>query len=145
MSVKGKKYVVSKKPTKIKKKAKPRKKRVVSPKTKNSGTMSERQFWQMIRHVLRKRTIYWLPIVKTRNDAKIPYIGPNKKRKYSYICEGCEQPFAANQVNVHHIEPAGELNRAEDLPGFVTRLFCEEDKLKLLCHSCHDKEHEEIK
>lgn len=145
MSVKGKKYVASKKPIKKKKKAaKPRIKRVVAPKTMNAGTMSERQFWQMIRHILRKRTIYWLPIVNTRNKAKVPYKGPNKRRKFSFVCESCKKEFPANRVNVHHKEPAGELNKASDLPGFVTRLFCEEDKLSLLCEKCHDKEHENM-
>lgn len=119
-----------------------RKKRQKVAKTMNSGTMTPAQFWQMIRHVLRKRTMFWLPIIQRKNDARVPYKGPNKKRKYSYICEGCGKEFSAKQVNVHHTIPAGELNKPEDLPGFVTRLFCEKDKLKLLCEKCHDKEHE---
>lgn len=129
---------------KKKKAAKPRPKKVIVPKTMNAGTMSERQFWQMIRHILRKRTIYWLPIVNVRNKAKVPYIGPNKRRKFSYVCENCKKEFPSHEVNVHHKEPAGELNKAADLPGFVMRLFCEEDKLSLLCEKCHDKEHEKM-
>jgi hypothetical protein len=31
------------------------------------------------------------------------------------------------------------LNCAQDLPGFVERLFCEQDNLQVLCVSCHDK------
>lgn len=120
-------------------KKKPRSK---APKTMNSGTMTTQQFWNMIRQLLRRRTIYWLPIVNVRNRAKIPYKGPNKRRKYSYICEGCGGEFAASECNVHHKIEAGSLTCAEDLPGFVTRLFCSEEDLALLCHKCHDKEHE---
>jgi len=128
---------------KRKKKA-PKKRRIKVPKTINAGTMTGRQFWQMIRHILRKRTIYWLPIVNVRNKAKIPYKGPNKRRKFSFVCERCHLPFPATGVNVHHKIPAGELNCAEDLPGFVTRLFCEEQDLELLCTHCHDAEHKKL-
>lgn len=137
MSVKGKKYKSTKKAVA---KKKPRKSKVV--KTKNNGTMSDRQFFQMLRHILRKRTVFWGPILTVRNRAKIAYKGPNKRRKFSYICENCGGEFAANEVNVHHMIPAGELNKFEDLPGFCKRLFCEKEDLKLLCTKCHDKEHE---
>jgi hypothetical protein len=145
MSVKGKKYHRGNKKPMVRKVIKKKGKRAAKvPKTINNNTMSTRMFWQMIRHILRKRTIYWLPIVAVRNAAKVPYKGPNKRRKFSYVCEGCHKEFAANQVNVHHIIPAGELNNAEDLPGFVTRLFVEREGLKLLCGGCHDLAHEEI-
>jgi hypothetical protein len=35
--------------------------------------------------------------------------------------------------------PAGSLNCAADLPGFVERLFCEKEHLQVLCESCHNK------
>lgn len=34
--------------------------------------------------------------------------------------------------------PAGSLQSASDLPGFVERLFCEIDGLQVLCNNCHD-------
>ena len=37
-----------------------------------------------------------------------------------------------------HITPAGELNKADDLPGFVERLFVEQSGLQVLCVNCHD-------
>jgi 5-methylcytosine-specific restriction endonuclease McrA len=40
---------------------------------------------------------------------------------------------------VDHIIGAGSLNCAADLPGFVERLFCEQDNLQVLCTECHDK------
>jgi len=34
--------------------------------------------------------------------------------------------------------PAGTLTCAQDLPGFVERLFCEVDNLQVLCEACHN-------
>ena len=42
------------------------------------------------------------------------------------------------KINIDHIRPAGSLNCAQDLPGFVERLFCEVDNLQCLCEKCHD-------
>jgi 5-methylcytosine-specific restriction endonuclease McrA len=39
---------------------------------------------------------------------------------------------------VDHVLPAGSLNCADDLPGFVERLFCEQDNLQILCTDCHN-------
>lgn len=111
-------------------------------KTRNSGTMTEQAFWNMLRHTLRRRSIFWLPITQTRNDSRIPYKGPDKRRKFSYICEECNKEFPGKDVHVHHITPCGSLQNAADLPGFVSRLFCEKDGLKLLCKWCHEKQHE---
>lgn len=124
------------------KKTEKKKARVVAPKLRNSGTMTEGSFWGMIRHTLRKRSIFWLPITQTRNDARIPYKGPDKRRKFSFICEECKKEFAGKDVHVHHIEPCGTLMCPGDLPGFVERLFCEKPGLMLICKKCHDKKHE---
>jgi hypothetical protein len=51
-------------------------------KPRNAGTMSEVQFFQWIRQVLRKASIYWKPISQVRKEAQVPYKGPNKRRKY---------------------------------------------------------------
>ena len=61
------------------------KKKVVrskTPKTRNAGTMTEVQFFQWIRQVLRKSSIYWKPISQVRKEAQVPYKGANKRRKY---------------------------------------------------------------
>lgn len=44
------------------------------------------------------------------------------------------------EVEVDHIVPCGTLKCVEDLPGFVTRLFCEADGFQVLCKAnCHSK------
>jgi hypothetical protein len=42
-------------------------------------------------------------------------------------------------VAVDHIIPCGALSCANDLPGFVERLFIEVDGLQILCDICHNK------
>lgn len=43
------------------------------------------------------------------------------------------------ETQIDHINPAGRLKDYSDLPGFVERLFCEADGLRLLCLDCHQK------
>jgi 5-methylcytosine-specific restriction endonuclease McrA len=70
--------------------------------------------------------------------ARRAYKGPNKRQKFEYQCALCQNWFAEKNINVDHISPAGSLNSAQDLPGFVERLFCEQDNLQVLCTACHD-------
>lgn len=113
-------------------------KRVKAVKTRNSGTMTESAFWSFIRSGLRQKSRWWKPITECKLKAKRTYKGPNKRQKFEYQCNACKQWFAEKQINVDHIIPAGSLNCAQDLPGFVERLFCEQDNLQCLCSTCHD-------
>ena len=123
----------------MKKKTVIRKSRVV--KTRNAGTMSEVQFFQWIRQVLRKASMYWKPISQVRKEAQVDYKGPNKRRKYSYVCSSCKKEYASTEINVHHKLECGSLKTFDDLPGFVERLFCEKELLSVLCKNCHNEEH----
>lgn len=118
-----------------------RKPKVETPKPRNAGTMTETQFFQWIRQVLRKASIYWKPISQVRKAAQVPYKGPNKRRKYSYICSECGKEYPSTEINVHHKIECGSLKTFDDLPGFVERLFTEKENLAVLCKKCHDKEH----
>ena len=63
----------------------------------------------------------------------------NKRQKFEYQCNKCKKWFPDKQINIDHITPAGELNKADDLPGFVERLFVEESGLQCLCQNCHNE------
>lgn len=135
-----------------KKKAAPKKvakKRIAAVKTRNAGTMSESAFWSFIRSGLRQKSRWWKPITQCKQLAKRVYKGPNKRQKFEYQCNECKNWFMEKNINVDHAIPVGALNCAEDLPGFVNRLFCEVDNLQILCSSCHDiktkKENEDRK
>jgi 5-methylcytosine-specific restriction endonuclease McrA len=106
--------------------------------TRGAGTMTEAQFWQMIRSTLRRASRWWKPVSVCRNNARRKYEGKNKRQKWEYQCNNCKKWFPAKETNVDHITPVGQLNCAKDLPGFVERLFCETDGLQLLCSNCHD-------
>lgn len=108
------------------------------PKTRNNGTMTESAFWSFIRSGLRQKSRWWKPITQCKLNAKRTYKGPNKRQKFEYQCNSCKKWFAEKNINVDHIDPAGSLNCANDLPGFVERLFCETDNLQVLCSGCHN-------
>lgn len=116
-----------------------------TPKTRNSGTMTESAFWSFIRSALRQKSRWWKPIVQAKLSVRRPYNGPNKRQKFEYQCNNCKNWFPDKLVAVDHIVPAGSLKDYSDLPGFVQRLFCEIDGLQVLCSDCHDtKTREEI-
>lgn len=116
--------------------SKPKKERVA--KTRNAGTMTESAFWSFIRSALRQKSRWWKPILECKNSSRRFYKGINKRQKYEYQCNNCQQWFPDKSINVDHIIPAGTLRMATDLPGFVERLFCEKENLQVLCSKCHD-------
>jgi hypothetical protein len=120
----------------IKKKRASRKPRVARP--RNAGTMTESAFWSFIRSALRQKSRFWRPILQCKLEARRPYKGPNKRQKFEYLCNDCKKWYPEKKINVDHMVPAGSLNCAADLPGFVERLFCEKEHLQVLCETCHD-------
>jgi 5-methylcytosine-specific restriction endonuclease McrA len=116
-----------------------KKKRVTKTvKTRNAGTMTESAFWSFIRSGLRQKSRFWKPITQCKMSSRRAYKGPLKRQKFEYQCNECGEWFPEKKINVDHIKPAGSLNCANDLPGFVERLFCEVDNLQVLCTTCHD-------
>lgn len=105
--------------------------------TRNAGTMTESMFFGMLRAALRQKSRWWKPISICKNKARRAYKGTNKRQKYEYQCNICKEWFKDTEVSVDHIIPCGRLASYEDLPGFVERLFVEEDMLQLLCEKCH--------
>jgi hypothetical protein len=116
-----------------------------TPKIRNAGTMTESAFWSYIRSALRQKSRFWKPITKAKMEARRPYRGPNKRQKFEYLCFICNKYYPQKHINVDHVVPAGSLNSAQDLPGFVERLFCEENNLQVLCTTCHDRKTKEDK
>jgi 5-methylcytosine-specific restriction endonuclease McrA len=113
--------------------------RTAAPKTRNAGTMTESAFWSFIRSALRQKSRWWKPITECKMKARRAYKGPLKRQKFEYQCNTCKQWFPDKKINVDHIVGAGSLNCAADLPGFVERLFCEQDNLQVLCSDCHNE------
>ncbi len=67
-------------------------------------------------------------------------INPGTGRKAKlYRCSECYGLFPLSSVEVDHVEPVGRLKDYTDLPLFVEKLFCSNEKLTVLCRSCHQK------
>ena len=98
---------------------------------------SESKFWAFIRSGLRAKFSRWPPKYTVLNDAKRPYKGPNKKQRYEYKCSECKKHHLQKDVEVDHIIPCGSLKQYEDLAGFVERMFCGKDGLRVVCKPCH--------
>lgn len=109
------------------------------PKSRNAGTMTESSFWSFIRSALRQKSRWWKPITQCKLNSRRAYNGPLKRQKFEYLCNNCKKWFPEKNINVDHIIPAGSLTCANDLPGFVERLFCEQSNLQILCTNCHDE------
>lgn len=81
----------------------------------------------------------WKPIREAFERARRPNQSSNARLKWEYQCADCKDWFPAKEVEIDHINEAGSLTCADDLPGFVERLFCEVDGLQVLCTTCHNK------
>ena len=117
-----------------------KKKRIIE-KPFADGTMSSAAFFSMIRSTLRNKSRWWYSISVSRDNARIPYVGANRRRKWMYICEDCGKAYDVKSINIHHKIECGDLKSFDDISGFVRRLFCDSKDLQVLCDNCHDKKH----
>lgn len=114
-------------------------------KTRGGGRYTEAGYFGFIRSGLRQKSMRWPPKYDVMNKAKRPYTGPDKRRKFEYLCNGCDQWCAGKEVAVDHIVECGSLKSYDDLARFVETLFCEEDNLQVLCKDCHHTKTQEAK
>ena len=112
-----------------------------APKTRNSHTWSEGEFWSFIRASLRNRTRWWKPKLEALKRARRVSKSRNKRLKWEFRCNMCKKWFPQKEVEVNHITPVGSLRSSDDLAGFVSRLFCERQGLEVVCKICHKKHH----
>jgi len=107
-----------------------------------NGEWSRARFFSFVRSALRKASQRWAPIRTAKLLVRVKYSGPNKRMKWLYRCADCGGLFGDKNCSVDHIEECGSLRNFDDLPGFVKRLFCEVENLRVLCGKCHTKRHE---
>lgn len=82
-----------------------------------------------IKHNLIKKMRYQIPNPNPRG---------NKKTVWGFDCQMCKGRFPISQGQVDHIQPAGSLQKTEDIQGFVERLlYVTEDDLRLICKGCN--------
>ena len=115
---------------------KPKTERV--PRTRAGNAWTEASFFGFLRSGLRGISRRWPPLVRLAlNAVRRAYVGPSKLQKWQYQCRMCGGWFKRTQVDVDHIEPCGSLQSFDDIRRFTERLFCETDKLRVVCNGCH--------
>lgn len=104
-------------------------------KCRAGDTWTESRYFQFIRAALRGAF--------SRYPVKYQVLKASSRRvtgqrhKTEHECAECHDWFKGSQVQVDHIHPAGSLKTYDDLPAFVSKLFCEADNLQVLCKACH--------
>lgn len=77
-------------------------------------------------------------IKKKRKQIPNPNPKGKKETVWGFDCEICKETFIMSQCQVDHVNPAGSLQKKEDIQGFVERLlFVSEDDLRLVCKECN--------
>ncbi len=108
----------------------------------NGGEWTKARYDSFVKGLLRQGSSRWGPKNRVKSEARV--------RRGFYLCNGCKQVVPAtlppeegkvrrvNNAVVDHIDPV-----VDPAKGFTTwddvinRMFCEQDNLQVLCHSCH--------
>ena len=98
------------------------------------GRWTESRYKTFIRSALRKAWMKWPVKQDVLLAARRPAQGRSKQTKWEYKCASCKRFFLGKEIHVDHIKACGSI---DDLGEFVGTLFCEENNLQALCHSCH--------
>jgi hypothetical protein len=107
-------------------------------KTRNSGTLTESQYFSKIRSALRNAFRYWKPMQVALEKASRPSQSENKKLKKEYQCNKCKKWFKRADVQIDHIEECGSLLSYDDIVPFLKRLTVEDvNAYQILCKQHH--------
>ncbi len=125
----------------MKKKAKPRKRRVKRAsviRTRGGGMYTEAEYFQKIRAGLRSSFRFWPVMMQVLKDASRPSQSSNKRLKTEYQCVACGGWFPRKEVQIDHIEECGSLSCYEDIVPFIQRLTIEDPSgYQILCKEDH--------
>ncbi len=99
----------------------------------------EINFYVWLRQGLRSLSRKWPPVYQCLAAAKRP--APKDappRQKVAYECAICGRLNTAKNIAIDHRVPAGQLLCAEDIQGFIERLFCGAEGLQAICKdTCH--------
>lgn len=106
-------------------------------KDRAGNTWTKSRYFSFIRSALRQAWTRYPVKHQVLKAAQKPYKGDDKRTRFVYTCACCSEDFKGKDVQVDHIKPAGSLKEYEDLPAFVSNLFCESVNLQIMCKPCH--------
>ena len=105
--------------------------------TRCGNTWTESRYFNFLRGVQRMGFKKYPVKYQCLEAARRPYDGTDRRIKWLYTCAICKQEFLQKDIEVDHIEPAGSLTSIDHIAGFIKRLFCEIDNLRVACKPCH--------
>lgn len=118
--------------------------RKTTPKTRNSSTLTESQYFSKIRSALRHAFRFWKPMQEALEAASREV--KDKRHKKEYQCNHCKEWFKRVDVEIDHIEECGSLRDFDDIVPFIKRLTVEDvSAYQILCKPHHKLKTEEYK
>ena len=106
--------------------------------TRNSGKLSDAEYWSKVRGALRKAFARWTPAEQHLKHVRRAYSGQNSRQKFEYPCDVCGDWLPRGEVRSDHKVPVGSLKSLDDLAGFLDRLTPEDHAaFQCVCVPCH--------
>ena len=91
-----------------------------------------------LRRVWNKHPSKLNALKKQRIQVKNPNPRGNKATVWGASCAMCGKHYISKEIQVDHINSAGQLNKVEDIQGFVERLLLVSEKdLRMVCKPCN--------
>lgn len=105
----------------------------------NAGQWTESRFNSFIKSALRSASVRWPPRYTALADA---FVGSKINTKTGrmakhYKCNSCSGEFPLKEVQVNHILPVVPVEGFSTWDDVISRMFCEQDGLEVLCVPCH--------
>lgn len=105
----------------------------------NGGQWTEARYNSFIKSALRSASQRWPPKYQVLSEAKLgKRVNPATGRLAEhYLCNACKSAFPLKGVQVNHIDPVIPVTGFDSWDAVIHRMFCEKDKLEVLCIPCH--------
>lgn len=105
----------------------------------NDGQWTQARFDSFIKSALRSASVRWPPRYTVLSEACVGTkvnVKSGRMAKH-YRCNRCQGEFPAKDVQVNHIIPVVPIEGFISWDDTIKRMFCEKDKLEVLCIPCH--------
>lgn len=105
----------------------------------NGGEWTVARYNSFVKGGLRSASQRWPPKYRVLSESCIgTQVNPKSGRLAKfYRCNKCKDAFPAKDVEVNHIDPVIPITGFDSWDGVIERMFCEKDKLEVLCKPCH--------